>query len=94
MGIFLIEFKAGIAKNQNFGDNSFFKLNFHCNLKWRSKIFYTIWGAENFYRVIFWGDKYVEKISENLGRASGVQLCSLDMELLYWNFYESMIKLL
>ena len=66
--IFLTEFEAGIAKNQNFGDNSFFfKLNFRCNLKWCSKIFYTIWGAENFFRVIFWGEKYVEKNSANLG---------------------------
>ena len=81
--IFLTVFEAGIAKNQNFGDNSFFfKLKFHCNLKWRSKIFCTIWEAENFFRVIFCGDKYVEKISTNLGGGSGVQLCSLDVELL------------
>ena len=45
----------------------FFKWNFHCNLKWRSKILYTIWGAENFFWVIFLGEKYVEKISANLG---------------------------
>ena len=37
------------------------------NLKWRSKISYTIWGAENFCRAIFCADKYVEKISANLG---------------------------
>ena len=32
-----------------------------------TKIFYTIWVAENFFRVIFWGDKCMEKISANLG---------------------------
>ena len=79
LGIFLTEFEAGIAKNQNFGDNRFFfKLNFHCSLKWRSKIFYIIWGAENFFRVIFWGDKYVEKVSANLGGV-GCTTCSLDV---------------
>ena len=67
LDIFLTKFEAGIAKNQNFGDNSFFKLNVHCNLKCRSKIFCTIWGAENLCRVIFKADKHVDKITANSG---------------------------
>ena len=59
----------------------FFKLNIHCNLKWRSKIFYTIWGAENFCKVIFWGDKMWTKFQQ-IWEGSGIQLCSLDVELL------------
>ena len=52
----------------------FLKLNFHCNLKCRSKIVYTIWENEKFFWVIFLGEKYVEKISANLG---GVECTTL-----------------
>ena len=56
----------------------FFKLNFHCNLKLRSKIFYTnIWGAENVCSVIFWSHEHAEKISAKLGVVGKTTLLNL-----------------
>ena len=89
MGIFFTKFKAGIAKNQNFGDNSFFE----------NEIFIVTWnGAQKFYtpsgelkiffESYFWVKNMWKKF-QPIWKGSGVQLCSLDMELLKLKNYKN-----
>ena len=48
----------------------------------RSAISNTIWGAENFFEVIFWGEKYVKNIFSKFGRARVDSFAHLT-----WNYY-------
>ena len=82
LGIFLNKIKAGIAKNQNFGDNSFF-LNEIFIVTWNgAQKFYTPSGElKIFFESYFWGKSMWKKF-QPIWKGSGVQLCSLDVELL------------
>ena len=66
-GIFLTEFEAGTAKYQNFSNNIFFIFKIFIYFQF-SEIFNTIWGAENFCEVIFWGNKYMKNIFSEFRR--------------------------